>query len=583
MFAYVYRVTDVAEALSSKYLIPCLAPIVFVVVFLGLIWLFFYGVVAVDNVFRARVRRKQKRLGMYEYRRMCRFCGYKGILKPGHPHNRVKVIQRGERLTQVRSRQQRRSAQRRVQIKAYQPYLNELLDHWQSTYKYSPNFTIKTDRGAYDAFRGYQRALGEIVEIKAGYHSMGHVRNYYPSKEEMRAFIGAYANLRRGNTEAAAKTLQRLTQTDSQFADAWLWRTATTNDLHQRIAYLEEASRLEPAHPLVSNALAVARGVISADGKQLGDAQVVEIIVTRCPQCGGSLRYDPDETAVICLYCNYRQDLQGISPLTIDLPRIANLRLQRLSQESPWRLDGQSLHCQACGAALTMTRHLTQKCVYCGSTNVLVEESPQVLEQPDGIIPFTINEQKAKAVVKSTPLYRLNHSTLHGIYVPFWVFGATVETRSLHVRGNQIVASCRDQETQVDRALLPGVDVPPISLLDQMLPYDFRELENYDPTLLAGWAAQRYNLDVEVVVEDAYDTLLARASLEAGPPVRSGFLDSPPRGTRQARVMQVNSTSYQLVLLPVWVVLFESKRTRRIALVNGQTGKLVSGLTLPGS
>ena len=36
-----------------------------------------------------------------------------------------------------------------------------------------------------------------------------------------------------------------------------------------------------------------------------------------------------------------------------------------------------------------------------------------------------------------------------------------------------------------------------------------------------------------------------------------------------------------LVLLPVWVVLLQSEDGHSLALVNGQTGKTVMGLTLP--
>ena len=47
------------------------------------------------------------------------------------------------------------------------------------------------------------------------------------------------------------------------------------------------------------------------------------------------------------------------------------------------------------------------------------------------------------------------------------------------------------------------------------------------------------------------------------------------------RSFQVICTAYQLVLLPVWVALLQSKDGRSLALVNGQTGKTVMGLTLP--
>lgn len=48
------------------------------------------------------------------------------------------------------------------------------------------------------------------------------------------------------------------------------------------------------------------------------------------------------------------------------------------------------------------------------------------------------------------------------------------------------------------------------------------------------------------------------------------------------RSLQVSSMTYQLVLLLVWVAPSQSKDGCSLALVNGQTGKVVSGLMLPG-
>ena len=125
--------------------------------------------------------------------------------------------------------------------------------------------------------------------------------------------------------------------------------------------------------------------------------------------------------------------------------------------------------------------------------------------------------------------------------------------------------------------------VPPPSFLDQVHPFDLHAPVPYEPCLLADWPAQLYNLDVEVVVEDAYDTMLALARRQAGPPVRvmATWDSTLPSNTR--RSFQVSCTTYQLVLLPVWVALLQSQDERSLALVNGQTGKVVLGLTLPSS
>jgi hypothetical protein len=103
---------------------------------------------------------------------------------------------------------------------------------------------------------------------------------------------------------------------------------------------------------------------------------------------------------------------------------------------------------------------------------------------------------------------------------------------------------------------------------------------------LADWPTQLYNLDVEVVVEDAYVAMLALARRQDDPlkgtvmmvvrPILSCF------SATTTRSLQVSGTTYQLVLLPVWVAVLQTKEGRGLALANGQTGKVVSGLVLPG-
>jgi hypothetical protein len=110
--------------------------------------------------------------------------------------------------------------------------------------------------------------------------------------------------------------------------------------------------------------------------------------------------------------------------------------------------------------------------------------------------------------------------------------------------------------------------------------FDLHALVPYEPRLLADWPAQLYNLDVEVVVKDAYDTMLALTSRQVGPPVKVMLAwDSTPSSDAR-RSFQVSSTTYQLVLLPVWVALLQSQDERSLALVDGQTGKVVLGLNL---
>jgi hypothetical protein len=238
--------------------------------------------------------------------------------------------------------------------------------------------------------------------------------------------------------------------------------------------------------------------------------------------------------------------------------------------------------CHACGAELALTHHLAKECAYCGSANVLVADNERALEQPDGFLPSSITKDQAAQAIRAAIPSRQQLTGLRGVYVPFWVFDGVVEARMrwLHGDGNMSDSiGALPRHLRYDNLVFPGVDVPPVSSLDQVPPYDLGALVPYTPHLLADWPAQLTNLDVELVAEDAYDAMVALAAHQAGAPIEHGSKPTPD--ARAIRTMQVSRTTYQLVLLPLWLGLLRSRIGPGLALVNGQTGKVILGLILP--
>jgi hypothetical protein len=129
-----------------------------------------------------------------------------------------------------------------------------------------------------------------------------------------------------------------------------------------------------------------------------------------------------------------------------------------------------------------------------------------------------------------------------------------------------------------DNLLFPGVLVPAPSTLRRLFPFELGKLVPYEPRLLADWPAALYHLDVEVVVEEAYEALIALARRKAGLVLGTQSSDA----TAIRRSFQVSSATYQLVLLPVWVALLRSRKRYRLGLVNGQTREVVFGHKLSG-
>lgn len=521
------------------------------------------------------------------YWRACQSCGFEWMWKPGDPQ-KVRPRPRQQRPLPKQRRRQVQQAKGR----AYQPFLDELLAHWNGTYAPEPGFSLDAPDAALAFFESYQRALGEEPMLQPGHRLAGFIRRHPPWREEILLFMRAYQRLRRGERAAAAQGFRALAAPPFQFADPWIWLSATVDDPMERIACLDKAIHLEPAHPLALDALDIAQGKVSPAASRREPESTV--VVVRCSHCGGKLHYEPGDEAVRCRYCGREITLQKASLPGREAPSMTTLRLLRRYQGGPWDEVGRVLHCQTCGAALILSRspsrirHLAQECTYCGSTHVHVEDDPRRPEQPAGLLPFEIDEKEAAEAARTAgssaghPAAELE--SLRGLYAPFWMFDGAVEVRWLQTYQGQAPASEREEKIRYDDLLFPAVDVPPLSLLDEVPPFHLYKLVAYQAHFLADWPAQLPNLDVETAVEDAYDAMLALAHRRSGPAVRVrvSWDEQETAPSQTFRSFQVSDVTYQLVLAPLWVATLRSRKGRSLVLVNGQTGKVAAGLALPG-
>jgi DNA-directed RNA polymerase subunit RPC12/RpoP len=255
---------------------------------------------------------------------------------------------------------------RHTETRAKRPLapLDELISHWEGTHKPGPAVQLGTKGEAQAAFRAYQQALGEGVKRTPG-PGARFVRSHQPEKKAALWFVAALMMLRNGERARAAQHLTDLTKLYPSFPDPWVWLTATTDDPTKRIDYLENAVLLEPAHPLARDALSIAQGRVWPQGAPQHRQENAKIEVSKCPRCGGGLHYEPGATEVACQYCGHRLLLRESNLINEEARLVGDLQLQRRLQGHTWREVRRVVHCQACGAELTMTHYLAKQCVFC--------------------------------------------------------------------------------------------------------------------------------------------------------------------------------------------------------------------------
>jgi len=242
--------------------------------------------------------------------------------------------------------------------------------------------------------------------------------------------------------------------------------------------------------------------------------------------------------------------------------------------------------CQGCGTSFTLQpQQLTLTCPYCESVYVIEETQSRELVPPSGVVPFHVDEGRARQIVQNwLQAFQSNPSLKvaggHGLYLPAWAFDLGGQmTWHCQIRAGRNLWSGRETwETRQDLELvyfndllIPASRHLPEACRPGLAQYNLKELVPYNERYLADWPAETY----QVTVGDA--------SLEAR---MCAFQKEQERVKARLMLQQVRDLSFsslgiivesfKLVLLPAWLAYYTLDDRRYDVMVNGQTGQ-VSG------
>ena len=313
----------------------------------------------------------------------------------------------------------------------------------------------------------------------------------------------------------------------------------------------------------------------------------MQTVASQCPNCNGTLIYQPDQRLFVCEYCQSSfSDSELIHP---SRPPGQNAE----SVHTPSRNAGMPGYtCPNCGAGVVCDdTAATAYCYYCKSPVVLEQRVSGAME-PEKIVPFSIGKEKAAAQFRkllrskwfapSKFHSKSQFESLTGVYLPHWVSDCDVAGRivadanqfrtwrsgdtefteistcRLFREGNaQISGLCRLASSKVDQALVEAVG-----------PFDMAQGQPFSPAYLSGFQAQIRDLEFGVLRPEleqrAKDELEQRLAESCS---SHGAL------TRRETALSVLSLRGRYMLLPVWLLTCrKGSKIYRFA-INGQTGK----------
>ena len=322
----------------------------------------------------------------------------------------------------------------------------------------------------------------------------------------------------------------------------------------------------------------------------------------KCPCCGGTLQFDDKTQLTVCPYCDSQFSASDLKAYTDELANDKQedtswdeSMVQAFTNEDKRGIKIYS--CDSCGGEI-ITEETTSStvCPYCGN-NLLVAKELSGDLKPNYVIPFKNDKEVVKANLKKffkkKPLLPSSFSKenvieeIKPLYVPFWLFDAdvngTVEFKGettrrwsdsyYDYRETKVYSILRGGNIAFDHVPVDGSKKMEDQLMESIEPYDFSEAVEFNAAYLAGYAADRYDVDKETTFDRA--TVRFRdGTVQAFRRDISGYDNVSVTKTN----LQFENTNAAYALYPVWILNTKWKDKSFRFAVNGQTGKIAGNL-----
>lgn len=241
----------------------------------------------------------------------------------------------------------------------------------------------------------------------------------FENQDQVRLYLTlGISAAKEGDVEQAQSYLERVLRLHPDLelrVQALMWLSRIAPDTAQKHAYLEQLLAFDPGNPEARREWAILEGRLAEDfrvprenagtgpmaDKGEGKAEKRPSRRFSCPNCGGSMRFDPWRKKLACYYCGKMMTetealeagrLVSEGDFVVSMATGEGHRLQQLAY---------SVVCSACGASFVLPKgHFSGSCPFCASHLVVQVDLDEDVIPPHGILPFRVDEAGAKAAVQ---------------------------------------------------------------------------------------------------------------------------------------------------------------------------------------
>ncbi len=316
----------------------------------------------------------------------------------------------------------------------------------------------------------------------------------------------------------------------------------------------------------------------------------------KCPNCGSGLEYDAKTHIFHCDYC--------LSDFTADeLEERKQKNEEKLNEEKKAKEESEFEEhavlytCPSCGAEIiTDENTVATFCYYCHNPVILSGRLSGDLE-PGYIIPFKIDKEEARKRFfewvkgkRFVPDDFVNENSVEkmcGVYFPYWLTDCkvsgtyTASAKNLRV---WIAGDLEYTETKVYDIRRGGTidfdNIKNFAMKDERMklatavqPFDDKDIEKFKMSYLSGFMAEKRNIESEEMTETVQQQVKDYSAKLLEETV-SGYNMLSDKKIRA----DIISSKWDYILLPVWVLTYNSGGKTYYYALNGQTGKTVGEL-----
>ena len=322
----------------------------------------------------------------------------------------------------------------------------------------------------------------------------------------------------------------------------------------------------------------------------------------KCPACGGAIEFDSSIQKMKCPYCDTEYDVETLKKYDDILKNEEpdDMKWDSLAGEE-WKegeKDNLAVYgCKSCGGEIVVDKTTgATSCPYCGNPVVIMGQFTGNLK-PNYIIPFKLdkksaiegynNHLKGKKLLPKIFKDKNHIDEIKGVYVPFWLFDADADG-DVRYRATKVnlysdskynytktshYSVVRKGEAKFERVPVDGSSKMPDEMMESIEPYNFEDAIDFQTAYLAGYLADKYDVDEESSVDRANDRIKKSIEDEFRSTVR-GYQSVVPENTN----IQLKNGKAKYALYPVWLLNTTWNGNKYSFAMNGQTGKFIGDL-----